>query len=103
MQRYEDEVVRIDESEVLIKSYGLPGRSRTVPRGSIGSTEVIELGPFSGKYRLVGFGFRRPRYFFHWDSGRSRKTHGIALDTGRFVRPVITPDDHQAALAALGV
>lgn len=100
---YDDDVVRIDRETVLVKSYLLPGRQREIRRDTILGVSVVELGPLSGRYRLVGLGFRRPRNFFHWDPRRSKKGRGIVLDTGRLLRPVITPDDHDAAMAALEV
>ena len=100
---YDDVVVRIDQETVLVKSYLLPGRQREIRRDAIVGVWAVELGPFSGRYRLVGLGFRWPRNFFHWDTRRSKKGRGIVLDVGRFLRPVITPDDHEAAMAALGI
>lgn len=101
MIQYDDPVTRLDDHGVTIKSYGRPRHPRTIPYREIRAVEVIELGPLSGRHRLVGFGFRRPRHFFHWDSARSTKTSGIALDAGRLIRPVITPEDPEGALAVL--
>ncbi len=89
---YEDDAVSLDERGITIKNYLYPGNRRLVPYETITSTEVIELGALSGRHRLVGIGFRRPTYFFHWDRSRSDKTHAIALDTGRTMRTVISPE-----------
>jgi hypothetical protein len=41
----------------------------------------------------------------HWwnlDFRRARKTRMFAIDTGAWIRPVVTPDDADAFAAALG-
>ena len=93
MNLYQDDSMFLDEDGIAITSYLYPGHRRHIPYAAIGGYEVIELGSFSGRHRLVGLGFRRPRHFFHWDRTRSTKTHSLALDTGRFIHPVISPDD----------
>jgi len=98
---YEDDAVSLDERGITIKNYLYPGNRRFVPYETITSTEVIELGTLSGRHRLVGIGFRRPTYFFHWDRSRSVKTQAIALDTGRTMRTVISPAASGPVLAIL--
>lgn len=88
---YEDDAVSLDERGITIKNFLYPGNTKLVPYEAISAVEVIELGPLTGRYRRVGIGFRRPRHFFHWDRSRSKKTHAIALDTGRAIRTVISP------------
>ncbi|MGH1491027.1 MAG: hypothetical protein ACRBK7_16805 [Acidimicrobiales bacterium] len=93
ISNYEDQTVRVDDNGVTIKSYGLPGRHHTIAYADIEQIELIDIGVLSGRYRLVGFGFRRPRYFFTWDRNRSSKHTAVAFHVGRAVHPVISPDD----------
>ena len=93
MNLYEDSAILLNEEGVTITNYRYPGHRRHIPYTSIRHHQLFELGPLTGRYRLVGLGFRRPRHFFHWDRARSSKTHALALDTGRRIHPVISPDD----------
>ena len=93
MNLYQDDRMILDDQGITITSYLYPGNRRHIPYATISDYNVIELGPFSGRHRLVGLGVRRPRHFFHWDRTRSTKTRSIALDAGRLLHPVISPDD----------
>lgn len=101
MRTYDDEAIALDAAGIVIKNYWYPGHRRHIPYGAIASHTSFETGALSGRFRLVGFGLRRPFHFFHWDRRRSGKRVAIALDLGRRVRPVISPDDHLQVLAAL--
>ena len=97
----DDDAVSLDEHGITIKNYLYPGHRRFIAYETIRSAALIELGPWSGRHRLVGIGFRRPRHFFHWDRNRSTKTSAIELDTGRRIWTVITPTDPEAVLKAV--
>jgi hypothetical protein len=101
MTEYHDDAVRLDEQGVTIKSYLYPGHQRFIAYETIRSAALFELGPLSGRHRLVGIGLRRPRHFFHWDRKRSTKSAAIELDTGRAFRTVISPTDSGPALGVL--
>ena len=101
MTLYQDRKLSIDDEGITIASYDVPGHRRRLPFSSIHSFEEIRIGAFSGRYRVMGFELRRPRDFFPWDAGRSKKTRAIALDVGRRVRPVISPDDCAKVVALL--
>ncbi len=90
---YQDNGMFLDEEGITITSYLYPGHRRHIPYASMSDYRLIELGPLAGRHRLVGLGLRRPRHFFHWDPARSTKTHSVALDTGRLIDPIISPDD----------
>ena len=98
MNHYEDSVILLDQEGITIKNYSRPRHQRRISYSAIRSASLIELGLLTGRHRLVGLGFRRPRHFFHWDSHRSSKTHAISLDVGKVIHPVISPDDHQTVL-----
>ena len=54
------------------------------------------MGFWTGRHRLVGISFGRPRNWFHWDRNRNRKSTAISLDVGGWIRPTIVPDDPEA-------
>jgi hypothetical protein len=101
MTTYDDDDICLDDHGITIKNYLYPGHRRFIAYETIRSAALIELGPLSGRHRLVGVGFRRPRHFFHWDRRRSTKTAAIELDTGRAIRTVITPIDPGPVLEAV--
>ena len=51
----------------------------------------------SGRYRLVGMSFGRPRNWFAWDRNRNSKRIAISLDVGKWIRPTVVPEDPDAA------
>lgn len=101
MTRYEDTTVVLDDAGVTIKNYGRPGSTRTIDYSDIRRAELIDLGFGTGRYRLVGISPGRLRTFFHWDLERAHKPVAISLDTGRWLRRAITPDDPERVLAIL--
>jgi hypothetical protein len=101
MTTYDDDDICLDDHGITIKNYLYPGHRRFIAYETIRSAALIELGPLSGRHRLVGVGFRRPRHFFHWDRRRSTKTAAIELDTGRAIRTVITQIDPGPVLEAV--
>jgi hypothetical protein len=101
MNLYEDNGMFLDEEGITVTSYLYPGHQRHIPYASIVDYQLIELGTFTGRHRLVGLGFRRPRNFFHWDRKRSTKTHSVGLDTGGVIHPTISPDDHDRVMQLL--
>lgn len=101
MARYEDDTVLIDDDGVLIKHYWWRGRARHVEHQSIRRVDAVELGPLTGRYQLVGIPLARPRSWFAWERGRRHKRQALVVDLGRILRPALTPDDVDAALAAL--
>lgn len=98
---YTDQSLAIDSDGITIGNYRYPGHDRRIPFSSIAGFETITLGPLTGRFRLVGFGFTRPRHFFPWDRKRRTGQQAIALDLGKFVRPVISPEDHERVVQIL--
>lgn len=93
MVSYEDTSVVIDENGLVIKAYRWPGDSRQVAFNDIQDIEVFEMGPLTGRYRLVGISPGRLHNWFHWDRKRRDKTTAIGLNVGGFIRPTIVPDE----------
>ena len=101
MTRYDDPVITVDEEALTIKSYGRPGSARVIRLSEIRSVESIDLGFWTGRARLVGFGPVRPLHFFHWDPKRGSKRVGLVLDLGRRIKTVITPEDPEQVMELL--
>ena len=93
MISYEDETIELDNEGVRIKNYRGPGDSKYVPYNRIQDFEVFEVGFWTGRHRLVGIPMGRPHNWFHWNRKRSNKNIAIGLETGRWIRPTIVPDD----------
>jgi hypothetical protein len=57
------------------------------------------MGAATGRARI--WGTANPGLWAHLDPQRPRKRAGLILDLGRRVKPFITPDDPDAAEAAI--
>ena len=101
MSSYEDEAVALGDEGVTIKNYRRPGDARQIPYDSIRGIDVYEMGFWSGRFRLVGISFGRPRDWFHWDPKRRGKDTAISLDVGKWIRPTIAPEDPRAVESIL--
>jgi len=93
MARYEDEATTLDEEGLTITSYRWPGDAKRIAYSSIRAFEVFEMGLWSGRLRLVGISFGRPRTWFPWGRSKTNRSTAISLDVGKWVRPTIVPDD----------
>jgi len=98
MTRYEDSVVVVDETGVTIKNGRRPGAATRIPFAEIRRARLMDLRVGTGRYRLVGISPGRPFHFFHWDRHRATKRLAVSLDTGRWIKRAITPDDAPAVL-----
>jgi len=95
---YDDGRVACDEEGLTIGWYYLWGHKR-VPYREIRAATLFPLTRLRGKWRIWGSGD-----FVHWynlDGNRPTKVTGIEIDTGRRVRPCITPDDAEAVARIL--
>ena len=87
---YEDDRITCTPSALIICGYYFPtATAKKVPYGAIRDVEEIELG--SGRGRI--WGAADPRYWFHLDLHRPHKRSALVLDVGKWVHPVITPND----------
>ena len=101
MTHYEDKTILLDDEAVTIKSYRKPADTKRIEYRSIKGFEVFQMGFWTGRHRLVGMSFGRPRSWFHWDRDRGDKSTGISLDVGGWIRPTIVPDDPEAVAEIL--
>ena len=101
MTQYEDTSITLDEDGVTIKNYRRPGDTKRIAYQTIRSFEPFEMGFWSGRHRLVGIGFGRPRNWFQWDRDRKNKLTAISIDVGKRILPTVTPDDPDAVARIL--
>lgn len=99
---YEDDQVVCTDTELVIKRYYFPARSKRIPYSSIRGVKRIELTGMNAvrRWRIWGSGD-----FVHWwnlDPKRPSKTVALVLDVGKTVRPTITPDDPDTVEGILG-
>lgn len=91
---YDDGKIVCDETGLRITGYYFPWGTKRIPFTSIRSFTRRPLTLAAGKWRIWGSGD-----FVHWwnlDTGRPRKDAAFVLNTGRRIRPSITPDDPDA-------
>jgi hypothetical protein len=92
---YRDRWIECSPTQLIIRGYYFPaGAAKRIDYRRIRRVERFELGVWNGKWRI--WGTTSPRYWANLDPGRPRKTVGLVLDLGGFVRPWITPDDPSA-------
>lgn len=100
---YDDGRVACTDDGVTIRRYYFPAGDKRIPYRAIRAAQRRRLSALSG-WKIHG-----SPDFVHWfgyDPDRSRKETAFVLLAGRWIRPVITPDDPQrvaAELAAHGV
>ena len=97
--RYRDRWIECLSARIQLRAYYFPWGTKRIPYASIRSVKRVEIGAFSGKGRI--WGTANPRYWASLDPARPKKSVGLILDLGRYVRPFITPDDPDAVEALL--
>jgi len=98
--RYRDRWIECLADGIQIRGYYFPWGTKRIAYSSIRSVTRVEMGTFRGRGRI--WGTANPRYWASLDPQRPKKTVGLILDVGRFVRPFITPDDPDAVAALIG-
>ncbi len=89
---YRDRWIECTTDALIIHGYYFPfGNRKVIPYDRIRGLQEITMGPATGQWRIWGSGDFR--HYMNLDPGRTRKTRALILDMGRFVRPVISPDN----------
>ncbi|MBN1319890.1 MAG: hypothetical protein JXA87_03520 [Thermoleophilia bacterium] len=89
---YRDRWIECTTESVIIRGYYFPfGTKKTIPYHRIQGMREVAMGPLTGQGRIWGSGDLR--HYTNLDPGRPHKKRALILDLGRFIRPVITPDD----------
>lgn len=91
---YRDGRISCTPAGVVIRGYYFPFGSKRIPYRSIRAVDAVPLTLLNGRWRI--WGTSNPRYWFNLDPQRPKKQTALILDTGHFVKPVITPDDPDA-------
>jgi hypothetical protein len=97
---HDDGLVKLDLDGLTIRRYYFPlGTSKRIPYARIKGVQERRMGALTGKGRLWGSGDLR--HWFPLDPSRPQKEKALVLDVGKWVRPVITPEDPDRVLALL--
>jgi len=72
-----------------IHGYYFPWGTKAIPYASIRGVRRVKIGVLTGRGRI--WGTANPRYWANFDPARPKKTEGLILDLGRYVKPFITP------------
>jgi hypothetical protein len=96
---YSDRWIECTADAVLIRGYYFPWGTKRVPYQSIREVRRVPIGTFTGRGRI--WGSSTLRYWASLDPGRPHKSRALILDTGSYVRPLITPDDPDAVVAVI--
>jgi hypothetical protein len=101
---YEDPYLICDDDAITIHQYYFPLGSKRIAYSSIEQMHQEPMDYFSGSLRFWGMGLAP--YWFHLDWERPYKNRCIILDSGEWIKPVITPTDQDVVwriLQAKGV
>lgn len=96
---YRDRWITCTAADLRIRGYYFPWGTKRIPYSSIRGLRRVGLGTFTGQLRI--WGTSNPRYWVSLDPQRPRKTVGLIIDVGKYVSPVITPDDPDAVEAII--
>ena len=96
---YEDERITVDDEGITVRKYFFPIGDKRIAYDDIQWFDQLRIGPLTGKYRF--WGATDPRYWFHLDTTRPKKSKAIVIDKGDWVKAVITPDDPDRVLSIL--
>jgi hypothetical protein len=96
---YEDRWITCEPDRLVIRGYYVPFGSKVIAYRDIQGITPVALSPLGGSWRI--WGTTDPRYWFHLDPGRPRKQTALVLDVGKWVKPVITPDDPETVAAII--
>lgn len=89
---YQDRWIECTDVALIIRGYYFPfGLKKTIPYDRIRGLREFTIGKASGQWRIWGSGDLT--HWFNLDPDRTRKTRALELDLGKFMLPVITPDD----------
>jgi hypothetical protein len=89
---YRDRWITCTTKDLVIGGYYPPfGIRKRIPYRRIVAVQSVDIGPMTGKLRI--WGTSRLDRWAHLDPGRPSKTTALLIDVGRFVKPLISPED----------
>jgi hypothetical protein len=95
---YDDGLIACSDDALIIRRYDALLHPKRIPYGEIRAVTRLDLGTVR-RWRL--WGTTDPRLWFNLDWNRRNKSVALILDTGKRVKPVITPDDPKQVIAVL--
>lgn len=96
---YKDKSIVITDQDITINSYYFPlGQSKIIPWNNVKSVSTEPLTVLNGKYRMWGMGLKP--YWFNSD-WRANKDQMFVIDTGKYIKSALTPDDFESARKAI--
>ena len=100
MADYRDPLITADADGVTIRRYYFPiPLPKRIRWSRIRAVRREDMGGLSGQYRIWGSG--NLRTYYNLDPQRPSKQVKFVLDTGRWIRPAVTPDDPDAFAGVL--
>ena len=94
MSLYQDRWIECTPDEIRVRGYYFPWGTKRIPYAAVRGVERVTLSALRGRARI--WGTANPRYWASFDPKRPCKSAGIIVDLGRFVKPLLTPDDTDA-------
>jgi hypothetical protein len=91
---YSDRWISCDNDGIRVRGYYFPWGAKRIAYASVRSVARVPIGLASGRARI--WGTANPRFWLNFDPARPRKDTGFIVDLGRWVRPILTPDDPHA-------
>ena len=86
---YVDGSIECGPDRLRIHWYYFPWGTKSIAYSSIRGVRRVNIRALSGRGRI--WGTANPRYWASLDTARPKKTAGLILDVGQFVKPFITP------------
>ena len=96
---YRDRWIALDDRQIAIRGYYIPWGTKRIPYETIRHITRVRLGALNGRARI--WGTANPGVWASLDPRRPGKHAGFLIDHGRSITPLITPEEPDAAEAAL--
>jgi hypothetical protein len=100
MADYNDGSIQCDSKDIRIRAYYFPWGTKVIPYSAVKGVRRVTLGTLRGKLRV--WGTANMKYWANLDTKRPSKGVGLILDTGRSVKPFITPEDDRSRACRAG-
>lgn len=96
---YHDGSIDCDATSLRIRGYYFPWGTKSIAYASIKGVSKVKMTALMGKGRI--WGTANLGYWANLDVARPKKQYALIIDVGKSVKPFITPDDPDAAEAAI--
>jgi hypothetical protein len=96
---YDDGIIACDAEGLIIRGYYFPRGAKHIRYGEIKGLERFTMSALKGQWRI--WGTANFHYWANLDTKRSKKKIALIVDSGKKVKPFITPDDPDAVEAII--